>query len=461
MKFKIVAVLLILWSSTAFAQNAEVNFLNELVRIEQNKAKDASQLRGKAFATLVEERTKEVGNFEANQDNFLQIFSNLVNYESVAAVFAYANIKDKSAANWLLNNLPKSDMNTEVFKKAISNYTGKDEKFKYLLPPENSGFAGKWSVLYSQLYTLQQTYKEYYANPNNQKFEEAHQLFKQGKFDLALPKLQELDKANYGKASYLLGLLYKMNTKAVTKDTKKSFELVKKAADLNVPEANNELSVYYAYGIGTPSNPDKSLEYHHKAVQLKDASALYIEQLKNSGEKNGKELYMKAMNTTDAIEKKRLLQQSALSHYGLALAQLVKDFESEPETINETFFWSVYGSLIREPRSLMRYQTYDDVTFQLLLGLNGIHFYKDNFKIEELAYQVASDIYKDKARTFEALDWFLIAERLGNKDCYYEIGVILLDEKGKFYNKENGLKFMEAAHKNGHPLAKFYLEKMK
>lgn len=458
MKLNTIVILFTLWSSTALAQNAEINFLNELVRIEQNKQKDVSQLRGKAFATLVEERTKELGNFEANQANFLQIFNNLVNYESAAAVYAYANIKDKTQANWLLNNLPKTDMNTDVFKKALANYSDKDEKFKYLLPAEGTGFAGNWSILYNELYKLQQSYKEYTANPNNLKFEEAHQLFKQEKYELALPKLQELDKANYGKASYLLGLLYNMNTKVATKDTKKSFEFVKKAADLNVPEANNELSTYYAYGIGTPSNPDKSLEYHHKAIQLKDVSALYIEQLKSSGEKNGKELYMKAMNTTDALEKKRLLQQSALSYYGLALGQLVKDFDYEPETINQTFFWSVFGSLIREPRSLMRYQSYDDWGTDLLLGLNGLHFYNDEFKIEELAYQVASSINKDKSKTAEALDWFLIAERLGNKDSYYDIGVILLDEKGKFYNKENGIKYMQAADKNGHPLAIIYLD---
>lgn len=56
------------------------------------------------------------------------------------------------------------------------------------------------------------------------------------------------------------------------------------------------------------------------------------------------------------------------------------------------------------------------------------------------------------------MDWFLIAERLGNKDSYYDIGVILLDEKGKFYNKENGIKYMQAADKNGHPLAIIYLD---
>ena len=71
---------------------------------------------------------------------------------------------------------------------------------------------------------------------------------------------------NIPQSYYMLGQCY-YNGYGVSKDNRKSFELIKKSADMNFSDAQYTVGFFYKYGIGVEDNEDKALEYLHLAAK--------------------------------------------------------------------------------------------------------------------------------------------------------------------------------------------------
>lgn len=96
-------------------------------------------------------------------------------------------------------------------------------------------------------------------------FESVLPLYRAGKFDEALPKLQELlAKQSHG-AEELLGIMYRMG-QGVEKDSTRAFQLLTAAAESGRPLAAHHLGTMYFAGEGMTADPARSLMWLDAAI---------------------------------------------------------------------------------------------------------------------------------------------------------------------------------------------------
>ncbi len=75
---------------------------------------------------------------------------------------------------------------------------------------------------------------------------------------------------------YYLGMLYKKKDSGVLKNYQKSETYLKKAADLDLKQAQYELALLYHAGDKIPENMEKALSYMKMAVEKQYAPAEYV-----------------------------------------------------------------------------------------------------------------------------------------------------------------------------------------
>lgn len=100
--------------------------------------------------------------------------------------------------------------------------------------------------------------------------DKGYAAYRAGKTVKGMAQLEVAAEEGCGQAWYYLAKIYEANARDSEDDEneKKAFECYKKAADLDVKAARNELALCYQSGYGTEEDKIKALYYYEKAAIL-------------------------------------------------------------------------------------------------------------------------------------------------------------------------------------------------
>lgn len=471
-------ILFNLMVGTCLAQTLEQQFVLQLQKIENSESKEKSKERGAALANYFDQSKQAVGSFEAIKKEASELLSLIIQYDAVAGMYTLLRIQNLEDAKQLRDALPPNQKTMMVNALAYHAKHYQDGTFMPGMPAKGTGEKGSWEYFYKQVIepmipvngkegpspnAVATTKSNFNSSAKpatttaasiEDKMNEAVRLFNKNEYTQAYNMLVELDKQQVAKAAGMLADYYYYGLGGKQINDSLAFYYARRSADGGYPYAMEMLAGFYTHGIGTKRDSELAVKYHKQALAQKYQLSLEIQQTAKDGLTKGEAMYKKAMATTDEQLKIQYLEQAA-DVYHLPAIRALTILNANKKFYDVQYYWAAVGAHLRDEESILEL-TVLELEYDIMLSVLGV---QNSYNLAYLAYTVGVNYAVYNEDEEGALPWFLRAERLGNKDAYYYLGLIY-NGKTKHRNVPLAKEYFKKAAQQGSKEAEDMLKMM-